>query len=76
MEVLNGLGNLIGPLIGSFLYTFGGYRAPFYGAAILYTSILLFYRFVIGNFSTENDENEMAEGAYESVIEKNKLSLK
>ena len=51
MEILNGLGNLVGPLFGSMLYELGGYVAPFYGVSLIFTSILIFYK-LFGNFQT------------------------
>ena len=44
LEVSSSLGTMMGPLVGSFLYTFGGYQLPFYclaGLEFLFLLILL-----------------------------------
>jgi MFS family permease len=43
LEIASGLGVTIAPVIGSVLYSFGGYRAPFilYGVIFLIASIFL-----------------------------------
>ena len=47
LEVLNGIGNLFGPIIGAILYSFGGYTAPFYGTATIFTIILVYFRVAV-----------------------------
>ena len=39
-EAATGLGFLFGPLIGSALYSIGGYTLPFYGLSLLYILFL------------------------------------
>lgn len=40
MEAAYGVGMLIGPMLGAFLYTIGGYKAPFLFFACLYLATL------------------------------------
>jgi MFS family permease len=45
LEVFNGLGLMLGPIIGGILYEIGGFRLPFY-----FMGGLLFIMFVIAYF--------------------------
>jgi MFS family permease len=51
MEILNGLGNLTGPLIGAILYTYFGFRGPFFGVAIIFVTFLLMFSLLFGTFN-------------------------
>ena len=39
-EASNGLGSMLGPLIGSALYAIGGYPLPFYGLGVIFIIVL------------------------------------
>jgi MFS family permease len=51
IEAANGIGLLFGPLIGAFLFSIGGYRAPFFTFAGVY---LLFYPCIIASLHSYN----------------------
>lgn len=41
-EILGGLGAFVGPMLGGIFYTVGGFRAPFFGIALIFLPVLLF----------------------------------
>lgn len=42
-QAVAGLGSLAGPMLGALLYTFGGYKAPFYGIGGFYLSLVIYF---------------------------------
>ena len=58
LEAATGLGFLFGPLIGSALYSIGGYLLPFYGLSAIYIVFLPLIIYVAG--LVEEKEKTMA----------------
>ena len=46
-QIVSGVGNLLGPMLGSLLYSLGGYSCPFFGIALIHALIILVYMFII-----------------------------
>lgn len=63
LEAATGLGFLFGPLIGSGLYSIGGYLLPFYGLSAIYIVFLPLIIYVAG--LVEQKEKTMAAMAAE-----------
>lgn len=55
IEAANGIGLLFGPLIGAFLFSLGGYRAPFFTFAGIY---LIFYPCIIASLYSYNRQKK------------------
>lgn len=51
-----GLGQLLGPIIGTILYSFGGYLLPFIAVAGMY---LILYPFLVKEIQKLPDEEEI-----------------
>ena len=59
IEASCGLGLILGPLIGSFLYTFGGYACPFITITVIFS---ILYPFIMYHLFKGREENKKEEG--------------
>ena len=49
IEAVTGIGFILGPLLGSFLFYFGGYRFIFFSVGILFLFMSFFVKCIFGN---------------------------
>ena len=66
LEVFNGLGLMLGPIIGGILYEIGGFRLPFY-----FMGSLLFLMFIIAYFAFPSINTS----SHSSINQNHNLSL-
>ena len=58
IEAFQGMGLISGPLIGSLLYSIGGYKFIFFTMGILFVSSSLFIKTIFGpEIDTDNNQN-------------------
>ena len=74
-NALTGLGCLLGPLIGCLLYFLGGYTAPFYGIALIYSACLLYFRHKLASEETAHKSDTITDDINSSLIGEPKLKV-
>ena len=66
---MSGVGNLLGPMLGSVLYSLGGYSCPFFGIALIHALIILLYMFIIKIDFEDNLSHNLTSSAALSFAE-------